>query len=403
MKKLLALALAAVMVLCLAACGGSGSSAPAASTPAASTPAASTPAAPAEGGEDILIGCLQDITGATSALGMSVEAGAQAAVDDINAAGGINGRKVVMKTYDTKGDVTEAVNAYITAVTVDNVSLIVGPPVANIANAIKETSESYDVPVMGFALDPTCQLKEDGTPYKNMFCFQPSATTQGQIMAAFAVKNGLKTFGIIYNQENAYSVSLLQPFTDELAKNNITVDDKLIVAYGAADTDYKTLLQPIVAAKVDAIYCPNYTQQLVAIVTAATELGYEGKIVCGLDAAPSFNTTYGNDCSNVYYINNINTDDPTTAEMAAAVEDKVSAVNKYFLGYDVVMIAKSCIEKAGLEDPAALLSAIEGVKDFKGLTGSLTIDPKTHMPDGMGMFMYTYDNQTPVMLEEYAG
>lgn len=402
MKKLLALALAAVMVFTLAACGGSGSSAPAASTPAASTPAASTPDAPAKGGE-ILIGCLQDITGATSALGMSVQAGAQAAVDEINANGGINGSTVVMKTYDTKGDVTEAVNAYITAVTVDNVALIVGPPVANIANAIKETSESYDVPVMGFALDPTCQLKEDGTPYKNMFCFQPSATTQGQIMAAFAVKNGLKTFGIIYNQENAYSVSLLAPFTDELAKNNITVDDKLIVAYGAADTDYKTLLQPIVSAGVDAIYCPNYTQQLVAIVTAATELGYEGKIVCGLDAAPSFNTTYGGDCSNVYYINNINTDDPATAEMAAAVEDKVSAVNKYFLGYDVVMIAKSCIEQAGLDDPAALLSAIENVKDFKGLTGSLTIDPATHMPDGMGMFMYTYDNQTPVMLEEFAG
>lgn len=402
MKKLLALALAAVMVFTLAACGGSASSAPAASTPAASTPAASTPDAPAKGGE-ILIGCLQDITGATSALGMSVQAGAQAAVDEINANGGINGSTVVMKTYDTKGDVTEAVNAYITAVTVDNVALIVGPPVANIANAIKETSESYDVPVMGFALDPTCQLKEDGTPYKNMFCFQPSATTQGQIMAAFAVKNGLKTFGIIYNQENAYSVSLLEPFTDELAKNNITVDDKLIVAYGAADTDYKTLLQPIVSAGVDAIYCPNYTQQLVAIVTAATELGYEGKIVCGLDAAPSFNTTYGGDCSNVYYINNINTDDPATAEMAAAVEDKVSAVNKYFLGYDVVMIAKSCIEQAGLDDPAALLSAIENVKDFKGLTGSLTIDPATHMPDGMGMFMYTYDNQTPVMLEEFAG
>lgn len=402
MKKLLALALAAVMVFTLAACGGSASSAPAASTPAASTPAASTPDAPAKGGE-ILIGCLQDITGATSALGMSVQAGAQAAVDEINANGGINGSTVVMKTYDTKGDVTEAVNAYITAVTVDNVALIVGPPVANIANAIKETSESYDVPVMGFALDPTCQLKEDGTPYKNMFCFQPSATTQGQIMAAFAVKNGLKTFGIIYNQENAYSVSLLAPFTDELAKNNITVDDKLIVAYGAADTDYKTLLQPIVSAGVDAIYCPNYTQQLVAIVTAATELGYEGKIVCGLDAAPSFNTTYGGDCSNVYYINNINTDDPATAEMAAAVEDKVSAVNKYFLGYDVVMIAKSCIEQAGLDDPAALLSAIENVKDFKGLTGSLTIDPATHMPDGMGMFMYTYDNQTPVMLEEFAG
>ena len=361
MKKFLAITLALVMTFAMVACGGTSSSTPA-STPASGTGAAE-PAA--EGGE-IVIGCLQDITGATSALGMSVQAGAQAAVDEINAAGGIGGKTVVMKTYDTKGDVTEAVNAYITAVTVDNVSLIVGPPVANIANAIKETSEDYDVPVMGFALDPNCQLKEDGTPYKNMFCFQPSATTQGQIMASFAVKNDLKT-------------------------------------YGAADTDYKTLLQPIVSAGVDAIYCPNYTQQLVAIVTAATELGYEGKIVCGLDAAPSFNTTYGGDCSNIYYINNINTDDPTTAEMAAAVEDKVSAVNKYFLGYDVVMIAKQCIEEAGLDDAAALLAAIENVKDFKGLTGTVTIDPETHMPDGMGMFMYTYDNQTPVMLEDFAG
>ena len=342
MKKFLAITLALVMTFAMVACGGTSSSTPA-STPASGTGAAE-PAA--EGGE-IVIGCLQDITGATSALGMSVQAGAQAAVDEINAAGGIGGKTVVMKTYDTKGDVTEAVNAYITAVTVDNVSLIVGPPVANIANAIKETSEDYDVPVMGFALDPNCQLKEDGTPYKNMFCFQPSATTQGQIMASFAVKNDLKTFGIIYNQENSYSVSLLDPFIEQLAADGITVDDSLVVAYGAADTDYKTLLQPIVSAGVDAIYCPNYTQQLVAIVTAATELGYEGKIVCGLDAAPSFNTTYGGDCSNIYYINNINTDDPTTAEMAAAVEDKVSAVNKYFLGYDVVMIAKQCIEERG--------------------------------------------------------
>ncbi|MFQ7726781.1 MAG: hypothetical protein ACLRI7_10445 [Ruthenibacterium lactatiformans] len=52
----------------------------------------------------------------------------------------------------------------------------------------------------------------------------------------------------------------------------------------------------------------------------------------------------------------------------------MSAVNKYFLGYDVVMIAKQCIEEAGLDDAAALLAAIENVKDFKGLTGTVTID-----------------------------
>ena len=358
-KKLLAILMAMAMTFSLAACGSDSGETKEESGGGKET-----------SGDEIVIGCLQDITGSTSGLGISVQKGAQAAVDEINEKGGIDGKDVVLKTYDTKGDVTEAVNAYITAVTVDEVALVVGPPVANIANAIKETSESYDTPVMGFALDPTCQLKEDGSPYKNMFCFQPSATSQGQIMAAFALENELKTFGVLYNQENSYSVSLLDPFLDELKANDITVDENLIVAYGAADADYKTLLEPLVSAGVDAIYCPNYTQQLVAIKTAADELGYEGKLVCGLDAAPAFNTTYGGDCSNVYYINNINTDDPTTIEMSDEVAD-------------------------------ALRDTIANVNGYKGLTGTITMDPETHMPKDMSMFMYTYDNQTPVMLGEF--
>lgn len=352
---------------------------------------------------EILIGCLQDITGPTSTLGLSVQMGAAKAVEEINAAGGIDGKEVVMKTYDTKGDVTEAVNAYINAVSVDEVAFIVGPPVANIAHAIKETSEDYDVPLLGFALDPAVQIKEDGTPYKNMFCFQPSATDMGRIMAQFAVKNGYETFGVIYNQENSYSLSLLDPFINQLEEDGITIEDNLIIPYGAADTDFKTLLQPLVSADVDAIYAPNYTQQLVTIVTAATELGYEGKIVAGLDAAPSFNTIYGQDASNVYYINNIDIFDEETAELIAEVEDDVSAVNKYFLGYDVINIAKMVIEDVGLEDPDAFREALENVTDYEGYTGKLSIDPETHMPKDMAMFMYTYDDQTPVLLEEYAG
>lgn len=398
MKRIVSFVLAAGMALSMAACSSSGSSN---AQESSSTASSATSATEESSGGEILIGCLQDITGSTSSLGISVQAGAQAAVDEINANGGINGKTLVMNTYDTKGDVTEAVNAYITAVTVDEVSLIVGPPVANIANAIKETSEGYDVPVVGLAMDPSCQLKEDGTPYKNMFCLQPSADSQGEIMAAFALKNGYKTFGVLYNQENSYSVSLLDPFLDRLAEDGVTVDDSMIVAFGAADTDYKTLLQPLVSANVDAIYCPNYTQQLVAIVTAATELGYEGKIIAGLDAAPAFNTTYGGDCSNVYYINNINTEDPEIAAKIAEIEDTVSAPNKYFLGYDIVMAAADAISKNGT-DYEALHSAFENLS-YEGITGTITIDPATHMPTGMSMFMYTYDNQTPVMLEQFAG
>lgn len=394
MKRITSFTIAVGMALSLAACGSSAS-------PTTTSTVSSTVATETADGGVILIGCLQDITGNTSGLGLSVQKGAQAAVDEINANGGINGKTLIMNTYDTKGDVTEAVNSYITAVTVDQVSLIVGPPVANIANAIKETSEGYDVPIVGLAMDPACQTKDDGTAYKNMFALQPSATSQGNIMAAFAVKNGYKTFGVLYNQENSYSVSLLTPFISHLASEGITVDGSMIVAYGAADTDYKTLLQPLVSAYVDAIYCPNYTQQLVAIETAAVELGYKGKIITGLDGAPAFNITYGGDCSNIYYINNINTEDEAIAAKIEEIKNDVSAPNKYFLGYDIVMAAADCIEKVGT-DYNALHDAFENL-NYDGVTGKIMMDPADHMPARMSMYMYTYDNQTPVMLEQFAG
>ena len=106
------------------------------------------------------------------------------------------------------------------------------------------------------------------------------------------------------------------------------------------------------------------------------------------------------DLSHVYYINNIDIYDPTVAEMASKVS--VGAINKYFLGYDAVMLAKKCIEEAGL-DADALAEAIVNVKGFEGLTGTFNMDPNTHMPaEDTPMFMYTYDVKTPVMLKEFS-
>ncbi|WP_312426890.1 ABC transporter substrate-binding protein [Lacrimispora sp.] len=402
MKKAMAIMFAGLMTFNLAACGSS--QVPSTTAANAASTGTETKAGGTEADGEILIGCLQDITGATSSLGQMVEAGAQWAVDEINENGGVNGKKLVMNTYDTKADVTEAINAYTKAVTSDKVSIIVGPPVANIALAIKETSEQYEVPVMGLAMDPSAQLKADGTPYKNMFCFQPNAIQQGAIMAKYAMKNGFKTFGVIYNESNAYSLSLKDPFITTITENGGTVDEKQQVAYNANDTDFKTLLSPIVNANVDAIYAPNYTKDLVNIVTAARALGYEGAIICGLDACPPFNTMLGGSSDGVYCINNVDDTEPELQKMIAAVKEKtgVEATNKFFLGYDIVKVAVKCLEETGTDDPAALRTAIENVKDFNGLTGNISIDPKTHMTTGLDMVMFTYEGTTPKMLERFS-
>lgn len=409
MKKALALLVAAALGLSMTACGGvaSSSSAAASSSESASSAGGASSAASsqaAEQGGEILIGCLQDVTGATSSLGQMVQAGAQWAVDEINANGGINGKTIKMNTYDTKGDVTEAVNAFTKAVTVDKVSIIVGPPVANIALAIKETSEQYNVPVMGLALDKNAQLKTDGTPYKNMFSFQPNADQQGAIMAKYAIKNNFKTFGAIYNESNAYSTSLLTPFVETVEGAGGTLPKELQVAYNANDTDFKTLLAPIVNAKVDAIFVPNYTKDLVNITTAARAIGYEGALVCGLDACPPFNTMLGGSCDGIYYINNIDDTQTILQEMIKAVKDKtgIDATNKFFLGYDIVQIAAKVLGETGTEDAEAIRAAIENTTNFEGFTGNITIDPKTHMTSGMEMVMFTYEGTTPKLLEKFA-
>ncbi len=401
-KRLFSLLLAGAMVFGLTACGNTANNpSPSASTQPSSSASTQPSATPTGKGGEIVIGCLQDISGATSTLGAMVTAGAQWAVDEINAKGGVDGKTIRMITYDTKANVDEAINAFNRAVTVDKVSAIIGPPVANIALAIAPISEQYDVPVLGFALDTKAAVKADGTPYKNMFTFQPNANQQAGIMSSYALKNGLKTFGIIYNQGNAYSTSLLPNFkaTVEAGGGSIVQE----VSYTSNDKDFKTLLSKIVNAGVDAIYIPNYTQELIQITQAVRALGYEGSLVCGLDACPPFNTLLGETCDNIYFINNVDATDATLQAMIKSVKEKtgIDATNKFFLGYDVANILAQIFGQVG-SAPADVCTATAKVSDYHGLTGNITIDPATHMVKGLEMVMFKYEGTTPVMQERYA-
>jgi branched-chain amino acid transport system substrate-binding protein len=349
----------------------------------------------------INVGLLQDVSGPTSSLGNMVTAGAQWAVDEINAAGGVNGQMINLIVYDNKGDVTEAINAYTRAVNSDKVSAIIGPPIANIALAIAPESENNNVPILGFAIDSKAQVKPDGTPYKNMFAFQPSAAQQGTIMGKYAIQNGFKKFGVIYNEGNAYSVSLQAPFIETVTAAGGEVAK--VVTYTKNDKDFKTLLQPIISADVDAVFIPNYTQELILIAQQIRALGFEGALINGLDAAPPFNKLFGEPADGIFFINNIDGTEASIVDMVARVKEKtgIDATNKFFLGYDVANILKGIFEEVGT-DPAAVRDAVENVTGYVGLTGTITIDPATHMPKGLDMVMFTYEGSTPIMLERYS-
>lgn len=400
MKKAMALVLALIIALGMAGCASKPATESPTPAPSASTPGTEPSSEPAAGGE-IVLGALQDVSGPTSSLGKMIEAGARWALEDINAAGGINGRTVKLITYDTKGDVNEAINAFTRAVTADKVSAIIGPPVANIALAIAPISEQYNVPVYGFAIDSKCQIKEDGTPYKNMFLFQAGALQQGTTMAKYAMKNDYKKFGIFYNEGNAYSLSLREPFIKAVEEGGGTIAEQ--VSYTSNDKDFKTLLGKIIAADVDAVFAPNYTQELILVTQQLRALGFEGAIIAGLDANPPFNTLLGEDCDKIYYINNLDNTAPEVVKMVEDIKAKtgIDATNKFFLGLDVMNLLAKAVGEVG-DEPTALRDYAENLTGYEGMTGTLTIDPATHMPTGLEMVMFTYEGTTPKMLERYA-
>jgi len=384
MKKILALSLAIMIILSFSACSTSNSSKTATKS-------------------DIKIGDLQDITGATSALGKMVQAGAQWAVDGINSKGGINGRKIKLITYDTKGQVQEAINDFNLLCSSDKVSAIIGPPIANIDIAIAPISDKYNVPVLQFALDTRANLKADGKPYKNMFLLQPSADQQGAIMATYAAKEkGYKKFGIIYNQSNAYSISLVAAFK-KTAADLPGVSIAAEVPYQATDKDFKTMLGKLTAAHVDAIFAPNYIQELTLITQQAREIGYNGPLICGLDAAPPFASVCGPESNGIVYIDNIEDSDPAIQTIMSDFKQKTGndATDKFFLGDDVMNIIAQTIKNVG-DDPAAVQKAIESLNGYKGYTGTITMNPDNHETKGLSMFIDEIVNQQPQTIKKYS-
>ena len=211
MKKLFALLLALAMVLSLAACGGSADSADksdAAETPAAdeAAPAEGTDAPAAEGA--IKIGGIGPVTGAAAVYGTSVMNGAQIAVDEINALGGV---QLALNFQDDEHDAEKSVNAY------NNLKdwgaqMILGCVTTTPCVAV--ATEAYNDRM--FMLTPSASSTDVTKGKDNMYqlCFTDPA--QGTLSAQYIKENGLaENVAVIYNNADAYSTGIYQTFMAE--------------------------------------------------------------------------------------------------------------------------------------------------------------------------------------------
>lgn len=353
--------------------------------------------------KELLIGNMQDISGPTSVWGNAVTRGAEIAIEKINAAGGIDGAMLKLITMDTKANVQEAIKGYNSLVS-SGVVAVVGPPVSNIGLALGPIANKAGVPVVGSFIDPRVTVGEDGKPHAAMFLMQPSSIQYSEIMASYTIDVlGLKKVGVLYDQSNAFAVSLMKPYVDYIkAAGGEIVSEQV---YTKGDKDFKTQLLKIKDAGADCLYFPNYIQDAVLAMNQRKQVGLDVPVIGGLDFAPPFASLVNDPeaTNDIYLANNFSETEPQLKEVWEIYKTKYGEdpVNKVFLGYDKVLLIQEAMKLGGGTSAAQVMAGLSQVKELQGTTGVLTISPETHQPVGLSMVMYKIEKGKYVELGRY--
>ncbi|MEG1525426.1 MAG: ABC transporter substrate-binding protein [Clostridia bacterium] len=242
------------------------------------------PAAPATDTAtgEIIVGMEGPYTGDTAVYGLAVRNGAQLYFDQLNAAGGINGKQVKVVAYDNKGDDAEAVTAFNRMVDQDGITCLVGDVLTG--NTIAVVGEAYPINMPMITASATAAAvtvnESDGTVYTNVFrtCFIDPF--QGEKMATYATeKLSAKTAGVIVQTGDAYSAGLAEAFVAKCAELGIEVVAQ--EGYAKGDVDFKAQLTNIMSKNPDVVFCPNYYQDDGMIITQARSIGLTATFLGG--------------------------------------------------------------------------------------------------------------------------
>ena len=360
--KFVAASAAAVMALSLAGCSGGSMDDSSSSSAKAS-------------GDTITIGTVTTNSGTAAAYGEAEVKGFELAVSEINAKGGINGKKVKLESMDDKGDATEASNAYNKLAGDNNVLAVAGPTISATTAAVAPLADQSKLVTIAPAA--TSDSIETGN-YLFRTCFKDSY--QGEVAARFAAENlKVKKVAVLYGTGDPYSSGVGEAFDKAAEKLGLEVVDKESSS-SADDTEYSAQLQKIQASGAELLYAPYYYSVAGPyIIPQARSVGFEGYVM-GPDGYDGLKLTGDKSQYNkTYYTTHYSADDNTNSKVQDFIKSYKSKNNAEpntfaALGYDTIYMIKQAIEKAGenatRED---VRNAVAGMT-FDGVTGKFTMD-----------------------------
>lgn len=330
-------------------------------------------------GEDtIKIGEYASITGKEASLGQSSHQGTVLAVETINAAGGVLGKKLQLITEDTQSKPGESGTAVRKLISRDKVVAILGEVASSRSLEGAPICQNAKVPMITPA-STNPKVTEVGN-YIFRVCFIDPF--QGPVMARFAMETlKAKRFGLMVSSSSAYSVGLAKYFKEAVAARGGTI--ALEQKYQEGDKDFKAQLTAIRAAGVDAIFNPGYYNEGALMVKQARDLGITVPMF-GADSweAEALIELGGKAVEGTYLCSHYSPQDPSSR-----VQNFVAAYRQRWgegyapdsnasLGYDSVLVLADAIKRAGSPERAKIRDALAATKDFAAVTGVITINEK---------------------------
>ncbi len=323
----------------------------------------------------IKIGEFASLTGKEATFGTSAHEGTLLAVEQINAAGGLLGKKLELLTEDDQTKAGEPANAVNKLISKDGVIAILGEVASSRSLEAAPICQQNKIPMISPAsTNPTVTQKGD---YIFRVCFND--TFQGGALANFASGTlKAKKVAILTDVKSDYSKGLAKNFKEKYVSNGGQIGVEL--DFNGGDKDFKGQLTAIKSDAPDAIFLPGYYNDVALICIQAKQLGLNVPIFGGDGWESESLLTIGKEAMEGHYFSTHCSPDQGTPEMKNFIE----AYKKRYsgktpdamavLGYDSVLVLADSIKRANTTESAPLRDAIAATKNFAGASGVITLN-----------------------------
>jgi len=327
--------------------------------------------------ETIKIGCVLDLSGDLGAMGARMLEGAELAVEEINAAGGVLGKQVELISEDGKTDPATGLDRVKKLAEIDGVQVIAGPMITGSSKLAIPYLKAHEVPAITMSATNPLLNEVDGTEWFFRCCLMDDA--QGRVLADVVMEKGYTRFASIV-MDNDYGKGVRDALIDGLEEGGWQGEVVASVAYDETKKDYRTELGQIKDNNPDVVLIVSYCDDGIIVFKQALEVGLDDIAWLGCDG--NYGSGLFKEPKSGEFMEKAIVAGTRTVGFGSKYEQFIADYTDKFgeapevycdTTYDAVWAAAKAIAAAGSYDGAAIQAALTELK-FDGASGPISFD-----------------------------